>query len=49
MLRRAIRPVTLATHLRGLDFQRLTLLLQDFDVAAPVIATAREIVRKFFR
>ncbi len=36
-------------HLRGVDFQRLTLLLQDFDVAAPVIATPREIVRKFFR
>ena len=36
-------------HLRGMDFQRLTLLLQDFDVAAPVIATPREIVRKFFR
>ena len=36
-------------HLRGVDFQRLTLLLKDFDVAAPVIATPREIVRKFFR
>lgn len=36
-------------HLRGVDFQRLTLLLQDFHVAAPVIATPREIVRKFFR
>ena len=35
-------------HLRGVDFQRLTLLLKDFDVAAPVIATPREIVRKFF-
>ena len=33
-------------HLRGVDFQRLTLLLKDFQVAAPVIATAREIVRK---
>ena len=36
-------------HLRGVDFQRLTLLLQDFHVAAPVIATPREIVRKFCR
>jgi len=36
-------------HLRGVDFQRLTLLLQGFDVAAPVIATPREIVRKFCR
>ena len=41
--------LTSDAHLRGLDFQRLTLLLQDFDVAAPVIATPREIVRKFFR
>ncbi len=36
-------------HLRDIDFQRLTLLLKDFDVAAPVIATPREIVRKFCR
>jgi rRNA-processing protein FCF1 len=35
-------------HLRGIDFKRLTLELQAFDVAAPVIATPREIVRKFF-
>ena len=35
-------------HLRGIDFERLTLELQAFDVAAPVIATPREIVRKFF-
>ena len=41
--------LTSDAHLRGLDFQRLTLLLQDFDVAAPFIATPREIVRKFFR
>ena len=26
-----------------------TVLLQDFHVAAPIIATPREIVRKFFR
>lgn len=36
-------------HLRGIDCERLTLELQAFDVAAPVIATPREIVRKFFR
>ena len=36
-------------HLRIVDFQRLTLLLKDFHVAAPIIATPREIVRKFFR
>jgi predicted nucleic acid-binding protein len=36
-------------HLRGVDFQRLTFEFQSFDVAAPVIATPREIVRKFFR
>ena len=35
-------------HLRGIDFEELTLELQSFDVAAPVIATPREIVRKFF-
>lgn len=35
-------------HLRGIDFERLTLALQAFDVTAPVIATPREIVRKFF-
>jgi len=33
--------------LRGIDFQNLTLLMQGFDVTAPVIATPREIVRKF--
>jgi predicted nucleic acid-binding protein len=36
-------------HLRGMDFQELTFELQRFDLAAPVIATPREIVRKFFR
>jgi hypothetical protein len=35
--------------LRSMDFQSLTLLLQRFDVAAPVIATPREIVKKFHR
>jgi predicted nucleic acid-binding protein len=36
-------------HLRGIDFEQLTLELQTFDVTAPVIATPREIVRKFFQ
>ncbi len=36
-------------HLRGIDFERLTLELQAFDVTAPVVATPREIVRKFFQ
>lgn len=36
-------------HLRGIDFQRLTFELQSFDVSVPIIATPREIVRKFFR
>src|ERR1035441_1129649 len=36
-------------HLRGIDFERLTLELQAFDVTAPLIATPREIVRKFFQ
>ena len=34
-------------HLRGIDFKKLTLLLQGFHVGALVIATPREIVRKF--
>ncbi len=36
-------------HLRGIDFQKLKLLLQDFHVSAPIIATPREIVKKFCR
>ena len=36
-------------HLRGIDFQRLKLRLQDFHVAAPIVATPREIVQKFCR
>ena len=41
--------LTSDAHLRGMDFQSLTLLLQGFDVSAPVMATPREIVRKFHR
>jgi predicted nucleic acid-binding protein len=36
-------------HLRSLDHQLLTWLLNQRDLTAPVIATPREIVRKFFR
>ena len=35
-------------HLRGVDFERLSFELQSLDVAVPLIATPREIVRKFF-
>ena len=35
-------------HLRGMDFERLTIELQNFDLTAPVIATPAEVVRKFF-
>ena len=36
-------------HLRAIDFQRLGFELASFDLTPPVIATPREIVRKFFR
>ena len=36
-------------HLRGIDFERLAFELQSFDRTPPVIATPREVVRKFFR
>ena len=36
-------------HLRSIDHQQLTWLLNQHDLSAPVIATPREIVRKFFR
>src|SRR5437867_1996906 len=36
-------------HLRGIDHERLSFELGAFDVAVPLIATPREIVRKFFR
>ena len=41
--------LTSDAHLRGIDFQRLGFELASFDLTAPVIATPREIVRKFFR
>jgi len=36
-------------HLRGIDHERLTLVLNPFELGPPVIASPREIVRKFFR
>jgi len=41
--------VTSDEHLRGIDCVRLVFELHSFDVSAPVIATPREIVRKFLR
>ena len=35
-------------HLRSMDFARLAFELQAFHARVPVIATPREIVRKFF-
>jgi predicted nucleic acid-binding protein len=40
--------LTSDAHLRGLDFTRLAFELQACDAAAPIIATPREIVHKFF-
>jgi hypothetical protein len=34
-------------HLRGMDHARLAFVLQSFDLLVPVIATPREVVRKF--
>ena len=41
--------LTSDAHLRAIDFQRLKLLFQDFHIMAPIIATPREIVKKFCR
>jgi predicted nucleic acid-binding protein len=41
--------LTSDAHLREVDHELLTLVLNPFDVAPPVIATPREIVRRFFR
>ena len=35
-------------HLRGVDHELLTLVLNPYDLLPPVIASPREIVRKFF-
>ncbi len=36
-------------HLRAIDHEEATLLLRKYDLVAPVIATPKEIARKFFR
>lgn len=36
-------------HLRGIDHARLNFVLQAFDLPVPIIATPREVVRKFLR
>jgi hypothetical protein len=36
-------------HLRGMDFARLTIELQHFDLTAPVIITPIEVLRKFYQ
>jgi len=36
-------------HLRAIDFQLLSFELEPFEVSSPVIASPREIVRKFCR
>jgi predicted nucleic acid-binding protein len=36
-------------HLRGIDHELLTLVLNPFELVPPVIASPGEIVRKFFR
>ena len=41
--------LTSDAHLRRLDHELLTLILKPFDLMPPVIATPREIVRKFFK
>ena len=41
--------LTSDAHLRAVDHAGLALLLQTSHVTSPVIATPREIVRKFFR
>ena len=35
-------------HLRAVDHERLALVLNPFELVPPVIASPREIVRKFF-
>ncbi len=41
--------LTSDAHLRSIDHQQLTWLLSQQELSPPVIATPREIVRKFFR
>jgi predicted nucleic acid-binding protein len=39
--------LTSDAHLRGIDFQKASLLLRQFDLSMPVIATPRELIAKF--
>ena len=41
--------LTSDAHLRGMDHELLTLVLNPFDLTPPVVATPREIVHKFLR
>jgi predicted nucleic acid-binding protein len=41
--------LTSDAHLRGVDFTRLAFELQACDASAPIVATPREIARKFFQ
>jgi predicted nucleic acid-binding protein len=41
--------LTTDEHLRGMDFLQLKLVLEEYGLSAPVIATPREIVRQFYR
>lgn len=36
-------------HLRAIDYERLSFELSPLDVAVPISATPRDIVRRFFR
>lgn len=40
--------VSMDSHLLGLDHLQVTLLLRELDLSAPVIATPRELLRKFY-
>ena len=40
--------LTSDAHLRSIDHQAMTLVFNSLDLSVPVIATPREIVRKFF-
>jgi predicted nucleic acid-binding protein len=41
--------ITYDSHLRDIDFARLTLIFHELDLSTPVIATPTEVVTKFFR
>jgi predicted nucleic acid-binding protein len=37
------------SHLRDIDFPRVTLLFRQLDIPVPVIATPAELIKKFYR